>query len=132
VDIAILGASGRVGEILIQEVLESSEDKLVACYVSDNSEYVGRSVDGTDLQYEARSIAGAPGDIEIPISVFREGEIIGQHLFRLDLGSAKIELGFQVDSLASFARGALQAGHWVHGRPPGTYTPADLLAAKLR
>jgi 4-hydroxy-tetrahydrodipicolinate reductase len=248
VDIAILGASGRVGEILIQEVLESSEDKLVACYVSDNSEYVGRSVDGTDLQYEAlsalpaspsdvlidfstpvatmaaldnigartktlvvgttgfgpeeearlldisqqlpvmisanfaetfepfiqacrtlaasypkhvpqleetyhqrkkavpsgtslrvrreimeaRSIAGAPGDIEIPISVFREGEIIGQHLFRLDLGSAKFELGFQVDSLASFARGALRAGHWVHGRPPGTYTPADLLAAKLR
>jgi 4-hydroxy-tetrahydrodipicolinate reductase len=248
VDIAILGASGRVGKDLVQEVLESNEDQLVGCYVSSNSEYIGRSVDGTDLQYEplsalpatpsdvlidfstpaataaalddigtrtktlvvgttgispkeetrlqnisgqlpvmisanfaetfepfiqacrtlaasypehvpqlketyhqrkkavpsgtslrlrreildARRIAGAPGDIEIPISVFREGEVIGQHLFRLDLGSAKFKLEFQVDTLASFARGALQAGRWVHDQPPGSYTPADMLAAKLR
>jgi len=248
VDIAILGASGRVGKILIQEVLESSEDQLVGCYVSNNSEYIGRRVDGTDLQYEAlstlpaspsdvlidfstpaatmaalddigtrtqtlvvgttgfspedearlqgisgqlpvmisanfaetfepfiqacrtlaasypehvpqleetyhqrkkavpsgtslrvrreimdaRRIAGALDDVEIPIKVFREGEVIGQHLFRLDLGSAKFNLGFQVDTLASFARGALQAGHWVRDCPPGSYTPADMLAAKLR
>ena len=81
---------------------------------------------------DARRCAGAAGNIEIPISVFREGDVIGQHLFRLDLGSAKFELGFRVDTLASFARGALQAGHWVYDCPPGTYTPADLLAAKLR
>jgi dihydrodipicolinate reductase len=55
-DIAILGASGRVGKILIQEVLGSSEDQLVACYVSSNSEYIGRGVDGTDLQYEAPTL----------------------------------------------------------------------------
>ena len=68
-DIAILGASGRVGEILIQEVLESSEDRLVACYVSGNSEYIGRSVDATDLQYEPlTALPASTGDVLIDFS----------------------------------------------------------------
>ena len=246
-NIAILGASGRVGQLLINEVLASKEDRLVACYVSDDSSHLGEPVDGTELTYQrlrdipdqssdvlvdfstpaatmaalenlralanvlvvgttgfnaeqearlekqsqqmpvmisanfaesfepfisacrsiassypdhvpeleetyhrrkkaipsgtslrvqreiidARQIAGASGEVEIPITIHREGEVVGQHLFRLDLGATKFEIGFKVDSLTSYARGALQAARWVHSRPPGKYTPADVLASRL-
>lgn len=245
-DIAILGASGRVGQHLVREVLKSKNDHLVACYVSDDSAQVGRGVDGTKLQYEAlgaladrpcdvlidfstpaatmaalddlhmrtkalvvgttgfkpeeetrlqkisgrlpvmisanfaesfepfinacrtlahtypehlpqleetyherkkavpsgtslrirreilnaRKNAGCTEDVEIPIKVIREGNVIGQHLFRLAMGNVEFKIGFSVDSLASYARGALQAGRWVYGQPPGSYTPTDILASK--
>ncbi len=245
-DIAILGASGRVGKFLIEEVLQSERDQLVACYVSDDSAHLGQSIAGSELRYQslselpgqrsdvlidfstpvatmaglddlelrtkalvvgttglntqqearlqlasqqlpvmisanfaesfepfvaacrnisaaypqhvpeleetyhdrkkatpsgtslrirreildARRIAGGTDDIEIPINVIREGDVIGQHQFRLDLGSTKFEIGFEVDSLASFARGALQAGRWVRDRSAGSYTPNDVFASK--
>ena len=245
-DIAILGASGRVGQHLVRDVLQSDKDQLVACYVSDDSAHLGHGVEGSELRYEplsalpdqpsdvlidfstpaatmaaldglgartrtlvvgttgfspqeearlqeisghlpvmisanfaesfepfidacrtlagtypeyvpqleetyherkkatpsgtslrvrreimeARKKAGCSQDIEIPIKVIREGNVTGQHLFRLDLGNTAFEIGFSVDSLASYARGALQASRWLHGHPPGSYTPADILASK--
>ncbi|MCP4299647.1 MAG: dihydrodipicolinate reductase [Gammaproteobacteria bacterium] len=245
-DIAVLGASGRVGQHLVRELLQSETDRLVACYVSENSACLGCEVDGSELRFEplsalpdrpsdvlidfstpaatmaalddlgtrtralvvgttgfepdeetrlqkiskqlpvmisanfaetfepfivacrtlagtypehvpqleetyherkkavpsgtslrvrrevmdARRNAGCTDDVEIPIKVIREGDVMGKHLFRLDLGNEAFEIGFHVDSLASYARGALQAGRWIHGRPPGSYTPADILASK--
>jgi len=245
-DIAILGASGRVGQHLVRDVLQSHEDRLVACYVSGDSAHLGKYVDGTELCYQplsalpdrpsdvlidfsipaatmaalddidaltkalvvgttgfgqeektrlqaastqlpvmisanfaesfepfidacrtlaetypehvpqleetyhkrkkatpsgtslrvrheimdARRKAGCTEDDEIPIKVIREGNVTGRHLFRLDLGSTAFEIGFSVDSLASYARGALQAGRWIQGRPTGLYTPANILASK--
>ena len=246
-DIAILGATGRVGQHLVQELLQSASDRLVACYVSDDSMHLGKSVDGTELEYEAlgalsgrpcdvlidfstpaatmlaldevgthigglvvgttgfkpedkarlqeiskqlpvvisanfaesfepfidacrtlaglypeympqleetyharkkavpsgtslrirrelmdaRRNAGISSDDEVPIKVIREGDVTGQHRFRLDLGSSAFEIGFSVDNLASYARGALQAARWVHGQPVGLYSAADVLASRL-
>jgi dihydrodipicolinate reductase len=79
---------------------------------------------------DARRNAGCTNDVEIPISVIREGDVTGRHLFRLDLGSTAFEIGFSVEGLASYAHGALQAGRWVYDRPPGSYTPTDILASK--
>ncbi|MCP5091773.1 MAG: dihydrodipicolinate reductase [Gammaproteobacteria bacterium] len=245
-DIAVLGGSGRVGQHLVREVLQSETDRLVACYVSEDSACLGREVDGSGLRFEplgappdrpsdvlidfstpaatmaalddlgartralvvgttgfepdeetrlqriskqlpvmisanfaetfepfivacrtlagtypehvpqleetyherkkavpsgtslrvrrevmdARRNAGCTDNVEIPIEVIREGDVIGKHRFRLDLGSAAFEIGFQVDSLASYARGALRAARWILDRPPGSYTPADILASK--
>jgi 4-hydroxy-tetrahydrodipicolinate reductase len=245
-DIAILGATGRVGQHLVRDVLQSDKDRLVACYVSDDSAHLGQGVDGTELRYEplstlpdqpsdvlidfstptatmaalddlgsrtkalvvgttgfspeeearlqevsdqlpvmisanfaesfepfidacrtlastypeyvpqleetyhirkkampsgtslrvkleiidARRNAGCTDDADIPIKVIREGDVTGQHLFRLDMGKTVFEIGFTVGSLASYAHGALQAGRWVYGRPPVAYTPADILLSK--
>jgi len=246
VNIAILGASGRVGQCLVEEILQSKQDRLVACYVSEDSAHFGQRIVGSELRYEslgtlpdqpsdvlidfstpaatmaaldnldkrtralvvgttgfdpdeevrlrkiserlptlvsanfaqsfepfisacrsiaaaypeyvpeleetyherkkaapsgtslriraeimdARRDAGCSNDIDIPIAVFREGDVVGQHRFRLDLGVSRFEVGFQVDSLASFAQGALQAGRWVQDSPPGLYTPADIFTSR--
>lgn len=247
-DIAILGASGRVGRHLVSLVLESKEDTLAAAYVSPDSDCLGQAVDGTEISYQAidalldrshdllidfstpattmavlgdlkayagavvigttgfaeaemsriddaateiplmmsanfaesfepfvdacttlaatypdvtpeldetyhvrkkavpsgtsmrivrdvanaRREAGCQSDLDIPVNIFREGEVIGKHVFRVDLGSSALKNTFSVVSLESYARGALQAGRWVSRCPSGLYSAADFLNSKRR
>lgn len=247
-DIAILGASGRVGRHLVSLVLESEEDTLAAAYVSPVSGRLGQAVDGTEISYQtinelpdsphdllidfstpattmavledlksragavvigttgfgeaeisrigvaadeiplmlsanfaesfepfvdacttlastypevmpeldetyhlrkkavpsgtsmrivrdvakARREAGCQSELEIPVNIFREGEVIGRHVFRVDLGSSALKNTFSVESLESYARGALLAGRWVSRRPSGLYSAADFLESKRR
>ena len=59
-DIAILGASGRVGKRLAELVLDSGEDKLSGAYVSDSSRSLGgqRAV-MTKVKYRSKCIEKA-------------------------------------------------------------------------
>lgn len=45
--IAILGGSGRIGQLLVEEIAKIGDDSLVACYVSQQSSVLGDEV-GTD------------------------------------------------------------------------------------
>jgi 4-hydroxy-tetrahydrodipicolinate reductase len=39
----------------------------------------------------------------------------------------RLELGHRAESRAIFARGAIQAALWLHGRPPGRYAMTHVL-----
>ena len=68
-EIAILGASGRVGRCLTELVLESDEDKLIGAYVSDSSRSLGGQVSDTDLVYKGKSLSlQRPSDLIIDFS----------------------------------------------------------------
>jgi len=81
---------------------------------------------------KARREAGCRSELEIPVNIFREGEVIGTHVFRVDLGSSALKNTFSVTSLESYARGALQAGRWVSRCSNGLYSAADFLESKRR
>jgi 4-hydroxy-tetrahydrodipicolinate reductase len=90
---------------------------------------------GTSLRLQrevaaSRAAAGADSNQAIPIEVRREGDVVGRHLFRVEVGASALEIGFEVSSLESFARGALQAGHWVAEQGPGFYSMADYIRSR--
>ncbi len=68
-EIAILGASGRVGKCLMQQILTSTDDRLVGAYVSVGSQSLGRPIESTDLTYQVLDASlESPGDLIIDFS----------------------------------------------------------------
>ncbi|MBL8601558.1 MAG: 4-hydroxy-tetrahydrodipicolinate reductase [Myxococcales bacterium] len=64
---------------------------------------------------------------EVGVHAVRGGDIVGDHTVVLAGLGERIELTHKATSRAVFAAGALRAGRWVVGRPPGKYTMADVL-----
>lgn len=64
---------------------------------------------------------------EIGVHAVRAGDIVGEHtaLFA-DIGE-RLELTHRVGSIDTFARGALLAARFLHGRTPGLYTMEQAL-----
>ena len=93
------------------------------------------SPSGTSLRLareitEARRAAGCDDESEIPIKVHREGDVVGEHVCSVNTGQTESVIRFSVNGLDSFARGALLAGRWLLGKPPGLYVPGDILKSK--
>ena len=57
----------------------------------------------------------------------RGGDVVGEHDVLLLMDGERLRLGHSASSRATFARGALRAARWLHGRPPGTYDLAAVL-----
>lgn len=57
----------------------------------------------------------------IGFSVVRGGDIAGEHTVMLAGPGERIELTHRASSRDTFARGALDAAHWLSGREPGLY-----------
>ena len=51
-DLSILGATGRIGRLLVNRALADPEIRLVGCYVSDHSAHLGLRVPGAEMNYE--------------------------------------------------------------------------------
>lgn len=51
-NLSILGATGRIGQLLVKRVLANPEDRLLGCFVSSRSPHLGRPVPGSELKYE--------------------------------------------------------------------------------
>lgn len=64
---------------------------------------------------------------EVGVHAIRGGDIVGDHTVLLAGDGERIELTHKATSRAVFAAGALRAARWVVGKPPGTYTIADVL-----
>lgn len=69
-------------------------------------------------------------DSAIAYDSIREGEIIGEHRVRFHLPGESFELVHRADDRGIYARGALDAGLWLTGQPPGFYSAADWLAQR--
>ena len=79
----------------------------------------------------ARRLAGAPAAMDpIPVQVHRRDAVVGEHVFRLCLEAEEYKFSFSVNDKESYASGALEAAHWILGRPVGLYTQSDMSGLK--
>jgi 4-hydroxy-tetrahydrodipicolinate reductase len=63
----------------------------------------------------------------IGFSVFRGGDVVGDHTVSFAGLGERIEITHRASDRLAFARGALQAVRWLVGRPPGLYSMQDVL-----
>lgn len=75
----------------------------------------------------SREQPGARTREEIGVVALRGGDSVGEHTLMLLGESERIELTHRALDRAIFARGALRAAQWIHGREPGLYAMADVL-----
>lgn len=64
---------------------------------------------------------------EIGVVALRGGDNVGEHTVMLLGTGERIELAHRASSRDCLAAGAVRAGAWLHGRPPGLYTMKDVL-----
>ena len=69
--------------------------------------------------------ARRPGDIGF--ASLRGGGVIGDHAVIFAGAGERLELSHRAEDRAVFARGAVRAALWAHGRKPGLYSMADVL-----
>ena len=74
--------------------------------------------------------ARVPGSIGF--AVMRGGDVVGEHSAWLLGAGERIELSHRASDRVIFARGALEAAHWLAGRAPGRYTLEQVLDADRR
>jgi 4-hydroxy-tetrahydrodipicolinate reductase len=63
----------------------------------------------------------------IGFSVFRGGDVVGDHTVTFAGAGERIELTHRASDRLAFARGAVQAARWHVGRPPRLYSMQDVL-----
>jgi 4-hydroxy-tetrahydrodipicolinate reductase len=80
---------------------------------------------GTALAIEAR-LRGQGYTAEVPIASTRAGAIPGTHTLGFDSASETLTFTHQARDRAAFARGALLAARWVHGKH-GWFSMTDVL-----
>lgn len=67
---------------------------------------------------------------EIGFAVIRGGDIVGEHTAMLIGHGERLELAHRATDRGIFARGAIEAAHWLAGRPPGGYDLDAMLAER--
>ncbi|MEW5319421.1 MAG: hypothetical protein WDW38_010574 [Sanguina aurantia] len=67
-------------------------------------------------------------DGSIGFAVIRGGDIVGEHTAMLITQGERLELSHRATDRSIFARGALQAAHWLRGRAPGLWHLEDVIA----
>ena len=88
----------------------------------------GRNVDlatVADRGRDGETGARRPGDIGF--ASLRGGTVVGDHSVIFAGPAERIELTHRAEDRMIFARGAVRAALWAHGRKPGLYTMADVL-----
>ncbi|MCX7869767.1 MAG: 4-hydroxy-tetrahydrodipicolinate reductase, partial [Terrimicrobiaceae bacterium] len=89
---------------------------------------------GWDAEADARhGRVGMPGERprrEIGVHALRGGDVVGDHTVVFATQGERVELSHKASSRETFARGALRAARWAHGRPPGLYDMQDVLGLK--
>jgi 4-hydroxy-tetrahydrodipicolinate reductase len=86
-----------------------------------NIDLASRSERGRDGHTGARR----PGDIGF--ASLRGGTVVGDHTVVFAGPAERIELSHKAEDRMIFARGAVKAALWAHGRKPGLYSMADVL-----
>lgn len=86
---------------------------------------------GTALALGAAANDGrSPSHHPVAYASLRGGDVVGDHEVHFLGQGERLCLGHSVTDRSVFARGALQAGSWLAGQPPGSYRMGDLLREK--
>ena len=88
----------------------------------------GRGVDLDKAMVPARfGQVGARPVGSIGMSVFRGGDVIGDHTVSFAGTGERIEITHKASDRALFAKGAVKAALWLQAQKPGRYTMRDML-----
>jgi 4-hydroxy-tetrahydrodipicolinate reductase len=88
---------------------------------------------GRNIDLESRSVrardghTGARASGDIGFATLRGGTVTGDHTVIFAGPYERIELAHKAEDRMIFARGAIKAALWAHGKPPGHYSMADVL-----
>lgn len=91
------------------------------------------SAKGRGLAFEEAAVLSREGvtgerqDDEIGFATLRGGGVVGRHEVRLASHLEMITLGHDAFDRSVFARGAVDAALWTHGKPKGLYNMRDVL-----
>lgn len=77
--------------------------------------------------YAREGRTGARAPASIGFQAVRGGDIVGEHTVLFAGAGERIEITHRASSRMNFARGALRAAAWVHGRAAGLYSMADVI-----
>ena len=75
----------------------------------------------------ATAIPGPREDGAIGFATLRGGTVVGEHQVILAGPGERITLSHSAEDRSIFARGALAAARWGHGKKPGLYGMTDVL-----
>lgn len=78
--------------------------------------------------YSREGQTGERVDGSIGFAVVRGGDVVGEHTALLIGQGERLELGHRATDRSIFARGALQAAHWLAGHAPGHWQLDDVIA----
>ena len=81
-------------------------------------------------EYARHGATGARRSGAIGFSVFRGGDVVGDHTVTFAGLGERVELTHRASDRLAFARGALRAAQWIVGREPGLYSMQDVLGLK--
>ncbi|MGD1076192.1 MAG: 4-hydroxy-tetrahydrodipicolinate reductase [Thermodesulfovibrionales bacterium] len=90
---------------------------------------LGRNLDEVAV-CERKGLIGERTKKEIGIQTVRAGDIVGEHTVLFGGLGERIEITHKASSRDTFARGALRAALWLHGKPVGFYDMQDVLGLK--
>ena len=83
-----------------------------------------------DVRHGRHGIIGERTDTEIGMHAIRGGDVVGDHTVIYAATGERVELTHKASSRETFARGALRAALWAHGRAAGLYDMQDVLGLK--
>lgn len=88
----------------------------------------GRTVDLNAVAQKVRDgVTGPRKRGDIGFATLRGGDVAGDHTVIFAGEGERIELTHKASSREVFARGAVKAALWAHGKPPGLYAMTDVL-----
>jgi 4-hydroxy-tetrahydrodipicolinate reductase len=88
----------------------------------------GRGVDLAEMADRGRDgMTGARRTGAIGFAALRGGDVVGDHMVIFAGAGERVELAHRAADRRIYARGAVTAARWLHGRPPGLYGMADVL-----
>ena len=90
------------------------------------AEAAGRDFSQTAV-FSRHGLIGERKREEIGLQTVRGGDIIGEHTVYFIANGERIELSHRAMTRDMFARGAVRAAKWLHGKGPGLYDMQDVL-----
>ena len=83
-----------------------------------------------NARHGREGIVGERTDAEIGVHAIRGGDVVGDHTVIYAAQGERVELSHKASSRETFARGALRAAQWAHGKAAGLYDMQDVLGLK--
>ncbi|MFP5306998.1 MAG: 4-hydroxy-tetrahydrodipicolinate reductase [Gammaproteobacteria bacterium] len=77
--------------------------------------------------YAREGHTGPRPEKAIGFATLRGGDVVGDHTVMFLGDGERVEITHKASSRQNFARGAVRAAAWLHGKPPGLYSMRDVL-----
>ncbi len=84
----------------------------------------------TACVYQRHGDVGAREPGTIGVQTLRGGDVVGEHTVFFLADGERLELSHKATSRENFARGAVRAARWLHGKKPGLYDMQDVLGVR--